>query len=119
MESLGQKRQQYVLALDDSLRDIVKQLAGMPEVERVILFGSYAEGRRDLFTDLDLLVVMASEQDFVSRTASLYQRLRLGVDVDLLVYTPEEMERHKGKPFIRHILKTGEVIYEKKPDGRG
>ena len=119
MEGLGQKRRQYVLALDESLRDIVEQLAGIPEVERVILFGSYADGRRDLFTDLDLLVVMASEQDFVTRTAKLYQGLRLGVDVDLLVYTPEELEFNKGKPFIRHILKAGEVIYEKKPVGRG
>jgi predicted nucleotidyltransferase len=25
----------------------------MPEVQQVILFGSYAAGRRDLFTDLD------------------------------------------------------------------
>jgi len=29
----------------------------MPEVQQVILFGSYAAGRRDLFTDLDVIVM--------------------------------------------------------------
>jgi len=35
-----------------------RELASIPEVERVILFGSYVRGRRDLLTDLDVLVVM-------------------------------------------------------------
>ncbi|NIN01721.1 MAG: nucleotidyltransferase domain-containing protein [candidate division Zixibacteria bacterium] len=90
----------------------------MPEVERVILFGSYADGRRDLFTDIDLLVVMTSTQDFVTRTAELYQRLDITVDMDLVVYTPEELERQKQSSFIKHVLKTGKVVYEKKQTGR-
>lgn len=69
--SLKQRRDQYRQALDRALADILDQLARMPEVEKVILFGSYAAGRRDLFTDLDLLVVMATERDFVHRTADL------------------------------------------------
>lgn len=59
--TLTQRRAEYAEALDRALNKIMTQLAAMPEVERVILFGSYAAGRRDLFTDLDLLVVMASE----------------------------------------------------------
>jgi hypothetical protein len=35
----------------------------------VILFAPYAAGRRDLLMDLDLLVVMSSEQDFVQHEA--------------------------------------------------
>ena len=91
----------------------------MPEVERVILFGSYAAGRRDLFTDLDLLVVMSSEQDFVQRTADLYRLLAAGVDLDLLVYTPEEFDRQRERGLVRQALKTGRVLYEKKRAGGG
>jgi predicted nucleotidyltransferase len=91
----------------------------MPEVDRVILFGSYANGRRDLFTDLDVLVVMKSDLDFVSRTADLYGRLDMDVDFDLLVYTPEELERRRETGFVQHVLKTGKVIYEKDTTGRG
>jgi len=112
---LTQRRAEYAEALEHALNRIVNRLTSTPEVERVILFGSYAAGRRDLFTDLDLLVVMSSEQDFVHRTAELYQQLAAGVDLDLLVYTPEEFERERHGGFVQQALKTGRVLYEKKP----
>ena len=115
---LLQRRAEYAEALDRALDRIVAQLAAMPEVERVILFGSYAAGRRDLFTDLDLLVVMASDQNFVRRTAELYRRISADVDVDLLVYTPEEFERLRERGFVRQALTSGKVLYEKERRGR-
>ena len=115
--TLTQRRAEYAEALDRALNRIVAQLAAMPEVERVILFGSYAAGRCDLFTDLDLLVVMASDQDFVRRTAELYRRISADVDVDLLVYTPEEFERLRERGFVRQALTSGKVLYEKERRG--
>jgi predicted nucleotidyltransferase len=110
---LVQRRAEYGEALDRALNKIITHLASLPEVERVILFGSYAAGRRDLFTDLDLLVVMSSDQDFVSRTANLYRQLDVDVDMDLLVYTPEEFERQQQRGFIRQALQNGKVVYAK------
>ena len=66
---LKQRRTQYGQALDEPLDRILDHLTKMPQVEKVILFGSYAAGRRDLFADLDILVVMDTQEDFVSRTA--------------------------------------------------
>lgn len=117
--SLAERRAAYVQALAWALDEIVEQLASMPEVERVILFGSYAAGRRDLFTDLDLLVVMRSEKDFVQRTAELYQKIAAGVDMDLLVYTPEEFDQQRQHGFVRQAVETGQVVYEKKREERG
>lgn len=91
----------------------------MPEVQLVVLFGSYAAGRRDLFTDLDLLVVLESQEDFVRRAANIRSRLRLGVDCDLLVYTPEEFTRMRDHGFVKRALETGRVLYAKEPAGRG
>lgn len=108
------QRTAYSQALQDALQRILVQLRQMAEVERVILFGSYAAGRRDLFTDLDLLVVVNSSEDFVTRTARLRRRLRAGVDFDLLVYTPEEFTQMQDRGFLRHILATGMVLYERK-----
>lgn len=112
--ALEQKRLAYSQALRAALEGVLDQLAQMPQVHQVILFGSYAAGRRDLFTDLDLLVVMDSDQDFVQRTAELYGQLQVGVDMDLLAYTPEEFERQRQRGFVRHAEKTGQVLYEKK-----
>jgi predicted nucleotidyltransferase len=116
---LTKRRTEYTAALARALEEVVAQLAHLPEVERVILFGSYAAGQRDLFTDLDLLVVMSSEQDFVHRTAELYRQVRADVDLDLLVYTPDEFEKLKQRGFVRQALRTGKVLYEKKRLGRG
>ncbi len=93
---------------------LVRQLRGIPEVQKVMLFGSYATGRRDLFTDLDLLVVMHSQLDFVERVVELSRRLSARVDLDLLVYTPTEIEKMRGRPFFQHAEKTGKVLFERR-----
>jgi predicted nucleotidyltransferase len=115
MATLSVERERYAQALAHDLESLVEQLRAMPEVELVVLFGSYAAGRRDLFTDLDLLVVMRSPLDFVARSAQLTRRLRASVALDLLVYTPEEMAQLRHRPFMRHIFKTGKVLYEREP----
>lgn len=114
MPSLKERRQEYALALENALDRLLDELRRKPGVERVILFGSYGQGRRDLLTDLDMIVVMQSDQDFVTRTAQLYGEMNAGVDLDLLVYTPVEFEEMRGHGFLKHALRGGEVLYEKK-----
>ena len=114
--NLLKKRIQYQKALGEALDRIVSNLRASPDVERVIFFGSYARGKADLRTDLDLIVVMASPRPFLERTAELYSRLEAGIDLDLLVYTPEEWEKQRETPFIRQALLTGKVLYEKRSD---
>ena len=113
MTTLAAARARYAQALAHDLEDLVRQLRAIPEVQQVILFGSYAAGRRDLFTDLDVLVVMQSALDFVTRSAALTRRLHASVALDLVVYTPEELQRLRQRPFVRHILQTGRVLYER------
>ncbi len=115
MRTLSEIRQRYVKALERDLSAVVAQLRSMPEVRTIILFGSYAHGRRDLSTDLDLIVIMDSPLDFVARNADLARRIRAGVALDLLAYTPGELERMRDRPFLRRALSTGEVLYERDP----
>ena len=113
--SVSAQRERYVAAMAEDLKSVVEQLSAIPTVQRVILFGSYAAGRRDLFTDLDILVVMDSPLSYVPRNADLAGRVRAGVALDLLAYTPQEMEQMRDRPFMRHALETGKVLYEKRP----
>ena len=46
-------------------------------------------------------------------TARLYQRLDLGVDLDLLAYTPAELAEMPEAGLARRALIEGEVIYER------
>jgi len=110
--SLERKRKEYCNALDEAFQRIVDGVGHIPEFERAILFGSYARGRRDLFTDLDLVVVMDSQADFIQRGADLRMRLGARVDLDLQVYTPAEFERMAGHGFLQRVVETGRVINE-------
>ncbi len=113
MVDLTNERRAYARALEHAVQRLSRRLAEIPEVRRALLFGSYVAGRRDLTTDLDALVEMDSQLDFVTRTARLYQRLDLGVDLDLLVYTPAELARMPERGFVCRALEEGQVIYER------
>ncbi len=79
---------------------------------KIVLFGSYAKGRADACTDLDILAVLESELPFVERTGDLYRLLAPRVALDLLVYTPEEWLAMNDRPFIRNAVAEGRVLYE-------
>lgn len=61
-------------------------------VERAIVFGSWARGEADGFSDLDLAVVMDTPLPRLQRAVPLARELdqTLPMAVDLLVYTPDE-----------------------------
>jgi len=112
--SLKEERERYIADLDYVLHLATETLRTNPQVQRVILFGSYAKGRRDLFTDLDILVIMDSDQDFITRSAVVRQTLQSVVDMDLMVYTPQEFEMMQEKGFWKQALKNSQVLYERK-----
>lgn len=114
-DSLAEARTAYRAALEEAVRHIVERLSPLAEIRRISVFGSYAKGRRDLFTDLDVLVIMETHEDFVERLRRLHSLLAVHVDIDILCYTPEEFERMKDLPFLRHALADEELLYEKKP----
>lgn len=107
------ERAAYARRLDEAVRTAVEKLAALGGVRRVSLFGSYVRGRRDLFTDLDILVVMESDRPFVERVAWLHGYLGLGVDLDILCYTPEEFRALRETPFLRRVLAEERLLFER------
>lgn len=80
--------------------------------EKIILFGSLAQGRVGRTTDIDLLVVKKTNASFSKRLSEVYSNVVPKVAVDMLVYTPDELDSmSKWNIFIRKILKEGKVIY--------
>lgn len=85
-------------------------------VKQVILFGSAARMTATKKSDLDLMIVMESDQRFFDRFAPFEEIYTLfkGKAVDLLIYTPEELKRISERPFIRSIMREGQLIYEQR-----
>lgn len=95
------------------VREILRRLAPY-EPEKVILFGSFARNESDDVSDMDLLVVKETEEDFFSRIRHVYHLLHSKRPVDVLVYTPAELQamRERGNALIETVLEEGLVLYE-------
>jgi len=87
-----------------TLDELAERLRGPLEAagaERAIVFGSWARGKADGFSDLDLVVVLQTDLPRVERGKLLAGVLDASpIPVDLLVYTPEEFERGMSKPSL-------------------
>jgi len=80
---------------------------------KAVVFGSYARNTENRKSDLDLILVQRTEKRFFDRyndILDIYEYLR-GVQTDILIYTPEELERISSRPFIRNALEEGVTIY--------
>jgi uncharacterized protein len=82
--------------------------------EKVILFGSYAQGTAKQDSDVDLLIVTAFEGRSVDKSVQIRLKLRPMFPVDLLIRTPEKIQQRleMGDQFIKDILQGGKVLYE-------
>ena len=110
---LARKRRENRKLLEYSAGQIVSKLSDL-NVKKISLFGSYARGKSDLFTDLDVLVIMDTDRPFTERITEIYGLLALPVDADILCYTPQEFKRMKETPFLKRALADEVVLYEKK-----
>jgi len=102
----------------DLLNDLSVRLKPTFEKHRVlraIVFGSMARGQVSRRSDLDLIIIQDTEKRFLDRYDDLLPEIVRAVpgrDVDLFIYTPDELARMSDRRFIRTALKEGKVIYE-------
>jgi len=97
------------IALQEIVRILLDQYG---PIEKIILFGSYARGDTDEYSDLDLILVKKSTRSFIERMGEVPL---LPVHADVFVYTPEEFERMRENenPFILSALESAQVLYER------
>ena len=81
---------------------------------QIILFGSQARGDAHPQSDIDLLVVFAEIDD--KRKTAVDIRIALAdlpVAKDILVSTPEELERHRTRigSVLRYAQREGKILY--------
>ena len=102
---------------DDLVRDIVRRIVDAAHPEKVILFGSQARGKARPDSDFDVLVIKASDEPRYRRSVPLYVALAdLPVEVEVMVYTPEEVEEWSAVPqaFVTTAVREGKTVYERR-----
>ena len=99
---------------EDDIRSVAKRFAEAIDAEQVILFGSHARMEAGPNSDVDLLVIAKSDLPRHKRTRDLYKLIRpYPFGMDLLVYTPAEIERgmRSRNSFVSRVLREGKTIY--------
>jgi uncharacterized protein len=96
------------------LAEVVRRIVEVARPDRIVLFGSAARGQMRPDSDLDLLVVKSGVSHRRRLAQQIYRRLLgLTVPVDVIVVTPEDVERYRDKvgSVIGPALAEGEVVY--------
>ena len=96
---------------------IVEKIRKVSDPDRIVLFGSRARGSQTSRSDFDILVVDRSAVPRFQRPGPIYtQPADLPVEVEVVVYTPEEIDDWQAVPqaFVTTAIREGKVLYERK-----
>lgn len=93
---------------------LLRPIFSQKGVTKAVIFGSASRGSETRKSDLDLMIVVETKKRFFDRYDDFEQIYSIIKDraVDILIYTPEELESISHRPFIMKILKEGQTIYE-------
>ena len=99
---------------EETLREVVRRIVAVADPERIILFGSAARGTfKKESSDMDLLVVKSGVHRRRLAQEIYMKLIGVGKAVDVVVVTPEDVERFDNSPalVIAPALREGRVIY--------
>jgi predicted nucleotidyltransferase len=99
----------------EQISEITKRIVANFKPQKIILFGSYANGTPTEESDLDLLIIKDSQIPSRLQNRKVRRMLSdLRVPVDIIVKTPEEFQTYRNiiGTIIYPADKFGKVIYE-------
>ncbi|MBS3793026.1 nucleotidyltransferase domain-containing protein [Candidatus Bipolaricaulota bacterium] len=101
----------------EKIQEIVDIIVDVADPQKIILFGSLAQGKGKQDSDIDLLVVKEGDYHKGKLIEEIYMNLvGVGQAVDVVMATPQQIERYRdtSSMVIKSALDEGKVIY-----GRG
>ncbi len=102
------------LVEQSEIQGIVERIVKHYDPDKIILFGSYAQGTATPESDVDFLIIKDSQlpryQRGIEVRRYLYDAL---VPMDILVYTNAEIEEYRNvkSSFVNTVLHSGRILY--------
>ncbi len=99
----------------EEIKDKVLTIAEKFNPDKIILFGSYASGTAIPDSDVDLLVIMDTDQPARDLSVKISLLFKHSFPMDIIVRTPREIATRlaEGDFFLKEILENGKVLYER------
>ena len=96
-----------------SIGHLSERIAQEFQPDKIILFGSYAQGTATPDSDVDLMVILPFEGRNFWKSLEMLNRLDPPFPIDLLARRPEDVTRRyaEGDPLIREVIDRGKVLY--------
>ena len=102
------------MKINAQIKNLCRQIVEGFNPQKIILFGSYAYGKPNADSDIDLLVVMPYEGNELEQMVKVRRRLKSTFPLDVLVKTPAQLKERSemGDFFIKEIIEKGKILYE-------
>jgi predicted nucleotidyltransferase len=99
----------------NEIRDAGRRIGETFALDRVVLFGSYADGSATEDSDVDLLVILPFDGRPFDKSLEILNRVDVRFPCDLLARCPDDVRRRyqERDPLIREALDRGKVLYER------
>ncbi|MDQ3181236.1 MAG: nucleotidyltransferase domain-containing protein [Acidobacteriota bacterium] len=101
------------------MKNLCRQIVEGFNPQKIILFGSYAYGKPNADSDIDLLVIMPFEGRDSQKAIEIISNIKTKLPLDLLVRTSEQVKQRIEMEdfFMRDIIFKGKVLYETNNSG--
>ena len=100
----------------NKINEIISRIATKFNPDKIILFGSYANGTQKEDSDLDLIIIQETDLPPQQRGFDIRMSL-IGtmIPFDILIFTKLEFEQEKGKrfSFLSSAIKNSKILYER------
>jgi uncharacterized protein len=101
-------------AILEEIRSVTRQIVHQFHPQKVMLFGSYAYGQPTADSDVDLLVVMDTDEPLLHVAAKIAATIEHPFPLDIVVRTPAEFAASVQRQgvFATEVVTKGITLYE-------
>jgi len=96
------------VGVEASLKTELKRISG---IQFAFIYGSYAKGRENYLSDIDIVVIgMPDEDELVKRIDRLEEKLQREINYNLYQLKEFAKEVKKKEPFVLEILRGNKIM---------
>ncbi len=101
--------------INSILKQYISLLKKNIALDKVILFGSYADGKAHKYSDIDV-AIFSNDFNNKNEIEILQDLFRLACTIDSriepIAFLPNEIKNTKYNPILKNIMKKGKIIYQ-------